>query len=119
QISLRGALSIMQAKLLNLFSIFYHIPAQSPFNGGESPALEVLSFSRNLLHPYASLFPIIFLSVIIILLWCTSSIWEVSVNRVKLILATLYTCLLTFYTFSTNFISNYSIFGTVIAANEY
>lgn len=109
----------MQAKLLNLFSILYHIPAQPPFNGGESPALAVLSFSRNLLHPYASLFPIIFLSVVVILLWCTSSIWEVSVSYVKSILATLYVCLLTFYIFSTNFISNYSIFGTIIAANEY
>ncbi len=58
---------------------------------------EVLWFGRNLMSTYAHLLPILFLSTVVICLWCVSSIKPLNVSVARFTLALTYLFLLGFY----------------------
>ena len=58
----------MQANLFSSLLFLYTPLAQYPSISGKSSALAVLVFSRNLISSYASLLPILFLSLVVIVL---------------------------------------------------
>lgn len=80
---------------------------------------EVLLFGRNFMSTYANILPILFLSVVVICLWCMSSFKPMTVRVGRFTLAITYLFLLGFYCFSPTFLMSYSLFGTVIAINRY
>lgn len=80
---------------------------------------EVLWFGRNLMSTYAHLLPILFLSTVVICLWCVSSIKPLNVSVARFSLALTYLFLLGFYCVSPTFLMSYSLFGTIIATNRY
>jgi NADH-quinone oxidoreductase subunit N len=80
---------------------------------------EVLWFGRNLMSVYANILPILFLSVVIICLWCASSFKPMTISVGRFTLAITYLLLLGFYCFSPTFLMGYSLFGTIITVNRY
>jgi NADH-quinone oxidoreductase subunit N len=96
-------------------------PATILFNylPDENTIGEVLWFGRNLMSTYAHLLPILFLSTVVICLWCVSSIKPLYVSVGRFTLALTYLFLLGFYCVSPSFLMSYSLFGTVIATNRY
>jgi NADH-quinone oxidoreductase subunit N len=107
--------------LSNLFLLSYTEIAKMSFDWIE-PSIsrgDMLTFSRDFLNYSAAFLPILFLSTIVISLWCYSSLRDLSLIKSRWVLTLTCIGLLLFYGFSSSFLMNYSIGGTINATNWY